>query len=165
MRERMKNIVVLSDTHGRTSNVKTLSAVFAEADYVIHLGDGAADMKEIKSLHPEKTFVCRGNCDIFSSDSLSEGELEVEGVKFFFCHGDKYRVKSTLEGLADEAKKRGATVALFGHTHRAEIANRDGIFLVNPGSLKAPSNLGGTYAYISVADGKAYPVIVGERFV
>lgn len=161
----MKTIVVLSDTHGRKTNVNTLSAVFAEADYVIHLGDGAADMKEIKSLHPEKTFVCRGNCDIFSSDSLPEGELEVEGVKIFFCHGDKHRVKSTLDPLTSEAKKRGATLALFGHTHRAEITQKEGVLLVNPGSFRAPSNLGGTYAYISVGDGKAYPVIVGERFI
>lgn len=161
----MKNIVVLSDTHGRKANVKTLETAFADADYIIHLGDGASDMKEIKQQYPDKTFICRGNCDFFSSSALPEGELEVEGVKIFFCHGDKYRVKSTYEKIREEAKKRGATLALFGHTHRAEIVSDGGVTLVCPGSFHAPRNLGGTYAYISVSNGNAYPVIVGEQFL
>lgn len=161
----MKNIVVLSDTHGRKSNVRTLAAAFADADYIIHLGDGASDMKEIKEQYPDKTFICRGNCDFFSTTALPECELEIEGVKIFFCHGDKYRVKSTYTKIAQEAKQRNAVLALFGHTHRAEITTQEGVLLVNPGSFHAPKEFGGTYAYISVSNGKAYPVIVGERFV
>lgn len=161
----MKNIVVLSDTHGRKANLKTIADVFADADYIVHLGDGASDMKEIKEAYPDKTFVCRGNCDFFSSTALPEGELEIENVKIFFCHGDKYRVKSTYAKIAAEARNRGARLALFGHTHHAEICEQEGVLLVNPGSFHAPRNLGGTYAYISVSNGNVYPVIVGENMI
>lgn len=161
----MKNIVVLSDTHGRKNNVKTLAPIFADADFIVHLGDGAADVREFQALYPDKTFICRGNCDFFTAGFLPEGELTVEGVKFFFCHGDKYRVKSTYQTIVEEAKKRKASVALFGHTHRAEIREQDGVLLVNPGSFSSPKGFGGTYAYLSVSNGKAYPVIVGDDFI
>lgn len=87
----MKTIVVISDTHGHRAGIEKLKPLFAENDYIIHLGDGASDMRDIVNAYPEKTFVCQGNCDFFSA--LPEGELEVEGVKIFFCHGHKYRVR------------------------------------------------------------------------
>ena len=38
----MKTFVVLSDSHGRKKNVEKLLALFAENDFVVHLGDGSA---------------------------------------------------------------------------------------------------------------------------
>ena len=99
----MKTIVVISDTHGHRAGIEKLKPLFAENDYIIHLGDGASDMRDIVNAYPEKTFVCQGNCDFFSA--LPEGELEVEGVKIFFCHGHKYRVKADLSALAEEAPR------------------------------------------------------------
>lgn len=156
----MKTIVVLSDTHGNKDGVRRLSAVFKECDYVVHLGDGALDMSDVLAQYPKKTYVCRGNCDCVRA--LPEGELEVDGVKIFFCHGDGYRVKTDLSRLSREAKERGCSLALFGHTHRAEIVQTDGVTLVNPGSMRFPAYMGGSYAYITVKNGKVYPVIVGE---
>ena len=153
-------MIVLSDTHGHRDNVWRLEGAFKECDYILHLGDGALDMSEVLALYPKKTFVCRGNCDL--ARAPREGELEIEGVKIFFCHGDAYRVKWELFRLAEEAKSRGCQLALFGHTHRAEIAEVDGVTLVNPGSMKLPPFFGGSYAYITFKDGKAHPVIIGE---
>ena len=42
----MKTFVVLSDTHGRRKNMEKISALFWENDYVVHLGDGAGDMRD-----------------------------------------------------------------------------------------------------------------------
>ena len=156
----MKTIVVLSDTHGNKESVNRLWEVFKECDYIVHLGDGALDMSAALVEFPKKTHVCKGNCDFVRIPR--EGELEVENVKIFFCHGDRYGVKSRLDRLASEAKARGATLALFGHTHRAEITTQEGVTLVNPGSMRFPPHLGGTYAYITVKDGRATPVIVGD---
>lgn len=157
----MKNVVVISDSHGRKENIDRLLPILAEADYIVHLGDGAADMREISEKYPEKTYVCKGNCDFYPA--LKDYVLDVEGVRVFMCHGDRYRVKSTLLELAKEAKARGADLALFGHTHRAEIVQEDGVTLVNPGSLRFPAGQGGTYAYVSISKDKAYPVIVGDK--
>ena len=80
----MKTMIIFSDTHGHREGIERLMPLFSENDYVIHLGDGAGDMREVVNAFPEKVFVCQGNCDFVPA--LSEGELEVEGVKIFFCH-------------------------------------------------------------------------------
>lgn len=156
----MKTMIVFSDTHGHREGIGRLEKLFSENDYIIHLGDGAADMRDISREYPEKTYVCQGNCDFYPA--LAEWELEAEGVKIFFCHGHKYKVKSDLSRLAAEAKKRGCGVALYGHTHRALISEEDGVLLVNPGSLRFPAGEGGSYAYLVVNGDKVTATIVGE---
>ena len=95
----MKKLIVVSDTHGRREGLSELLPLIAENDYIVHLGDGAMDMREIRSEYPEKVYACCGNCDPFSPIP-EEGEIEVEGVKIFFCHGHRYGVKSGLTALA-----------------------------------------------------------------
>ena len=50
----------------------------------------------------------------------------------------RYGVKTLLGVLAHEAKEKGCDVALYGHTHRADICEMDGVTLINPGSLRYP---------------------------
>ena len=120
----MKTLIAVSDTHGHKENLNALSQIFEECDYIVHLGDGRADMREISEKYPEKTYVLKGNCDLCGG--LKEAEIQIEGVKIFACHGDLYRVKSEPFTLAEEAKRRGASVALYGHTHRAAVHRADG---------------------------------------
>ena len=133
----------------------------AENDYIVHLGDGCGDMRTFWREYPEKVYVCAGNCDFFSP-LPAEGELEIEQLKIFYCHGHAYRVKSDLHDLAREAKKRGCDIALYGHTHNALISEIDGVTLINPGSLRAAVGKGGSYCYLVIHGNKATPVIVGE---
>ena len=44
----MKTVLVISDTHGRKENLDALSRLMEESDYIVHLGDGRADMREIE---------------------------------------------------------------------------------------------------------------------
>lgn len=155
-----KTIVVFSDTHGRKENVDELEPLFRIADLIVFLGDGLCDLKDVIQKYSEKLVKTSGNCDPVRL--FSEGEFELDGVKFFYCHGDKYRVKTRKDELATEAKRRGCSVALFGHTHRAEICTEDGISLICPGSLRLPLSHGGTYACIDVENGKITPFIVGN---
>jgi putative phosphoesterase len=159
----MKTLLIISDTHGNTKGIDDLMPLIAENDYVVHLGDGGADMREARTLYPEKVYACAGNCDFFSPLPL-DGEIEVEGIKIYFCHGHQYGVKSQLAKLALEAKRRGCDIALYGHTHAADITNVDGVTLINPGSLRYSMGKGGSYCYLVVNKNKATPVIVGERF-
>lgn len=156
----MKTIVVISDTHGHRAGIEKLKPLFAENDYIIHLGDGASDMRDIVNAYPEKTFVCQGNCDFFSA--LPEGELEVEGVKIFFCHGHKYLRKGRFVRFGGGSRAPRCKAALYGHTHRALISEENGVLLVNPGSLRYPAGEGGSYCYLTVNGDKIYPVLVGE---
>ena len=158
----MKKLVVISDTHGSRKGIDALSPLIAENDYLFHLGDGATDIRKEWTEYPDKAYFCGGNCDYLSA-LPAEGEVEIERVKVFYCHGHRYGVKSGLGALAAEAKKRGCALALYGHTHRAMIAQIDGVTLVNPGSARYPANEGGSYAYVVVNGEKITPVLVGEN--
>ncbi len=157
----MKTVLIMSDSHGHRENIDALYKIIDEADYVVHLGDGVPDMREYTEKYPEKTYVCKGNCDLFPA--LKEWVLEVEGVRIFMCHGDRYRVKSDVNRIVEEAKKNDCSVVLHGHTHEAVVETVDGVLVVCPGTMKYPAELGGTYAYMTIGNGKAYAVIVGEK--
>ncbi len=157
----MKKLIVISDTHGNTRVAEQLYALAAENDYVLHLGDGATDMKELRKLFPEKVYACAGNCDAYGS-LPDEGELEVERVRILYCHGHRYGVKKSLDILARVAKSRGCQIVLYGHTHAAQITKIDGVTLVNPGSMHYEPGKGGSYCYLVVNKDQFTPVLVGE---
>ncbi len=123
---------------------------------MVHLGDGAGDMRDYCARDPEKFYVMKGNCDFVSA--LEETVIEAEGVRIFCCHGHKYGVKSTLARLAARAKELDCTLALYGHTHRAGIADVDGVLCVNPGA--AGDYVSPSYCYLAVHGEKTTPVIV-----
>lgn len=146
----MKTFVVLSDSHGRSVNVKKLQPLFAENDYIVHLGDGSTDLRDTFTQFPDKTYICKGNCDF--SYGAEELVIEAEGLSLYCCHGHKYGVKTRLDRLAARAKEMGCEIALYGHTHRAAIDVVDGVTCINPGSLgsySAPS-----YCYLVLHKGK-----------
>lgn len=157
----MKKLLIISDTHGSNKGIEKLKPLIAENDYVIHLGDGAGDMREIMRLFPDKTYLCAGNCDFFSP-LPDEGIIEVEYLKILYCHGHRYGVKQSLQNLYYAAKEKGCDIALYGHTHNADITQKDGILLINPGSARYPAGEGGSYCYLVINKDKATPVIVGE---
>ena len=160
----MKTILVVSDTHGSKAGLEKLYPLIAENDYIIHLGDGANDMRDIRSLYPDKVYACAGNCD-YSSVLPDDGILEVEGVRIFFCHGHKYDVRAGLDVLAYAARERDCDVALFGHTHNAVISEIGGVTLVNPGSLQTHVWDGNTsYAYLVVNNKKVTATLVGNKY-
>ncbi|MBR2330276.1 MAG: metallophosphoesterase family protein [Clostridia bacterium] len=130
----MKTVLVISDTHGSRKGIDDMRALIAENDYLIHLGDGALDVRAEFSAYPNKVYFCAGNCD-YLSVLPTEGELQVEQVKILYCHG---------------------------HTHVAKIDVIDGITLVNPGSARQPKGAGGGYAYVVIHKDKITPVLVGE---
>lgn len=157
----MKTMIVLSDSHGNAKGIEKLNSLFAENNYIVHLGDGEGDMRKVRSEYPDKTYVCRGNCDFFSPIP-EDGEIEVENVKIYYCHGHRYGVKSQLTRLAEEAKRRDCDIALYGHTHNARIDEINGVTLINPGSLRRAVGEGGSYCYLVINKDKFTPVIVGE---
>ena len=130
----MKTIIILSDTHGNRRAIEKLYPLFEENDYIIHLGDGNKDMSEVYRAFPNKTFVCNGNCDFSTAYSKDEWVLEIENCKILCCHGHKYRVKTGTDALKQEALSRGCNVALYGHTHRAEVEQNENLTVMNPGN-------------------------------
>ena len=148
----MKTVTIVSDSHGNRSALDKLFPVFAESDYIIHLGDTSSDGQYIKKAFGDKTYLINGNCD-HPKLGVDEIIIEIEGVKIFACHGDKYGVKQGYDRIAYRAEEQGCNVALFGHTHRAVEIERGGVTLFNPGTLSRYCR--NTYLYLVVSGDKA----------
>ena len=152
-----KYLTVFSDSHGQRRNVSRLVGDASVSDKIVFLGDGLGDLIELFEFE-DKIVKVAGNCD-FTLRGNKQAIFEVEGVRFLAVHGDLFGVKSSLDRLTAFAKKEGVQVVLFGHTHKPIVENREGITLVNPGTL---SNYGDreTFAFITVKNGEVDAKII-----
>lgn len=157
----MKTLIAVSDTHSYGEALFELLPKIEENDFTVHLGDGFTDFKNVYCQFPKKTVAVRGNCDFFQG--LPEQEvLEIEQSRVLCCHGHLCGAKSGLDGLIARAKLLHCNVVLYGHTHRAQIDEIEGILLVNPGTLRLPLKGGGSYAYLVFNGKRTTAVIVGH---
>lgn len=145
-------ILVFSDTHGHCASMCT--AIDREMpDYVIHLGDHTRDAENLRSLYPMLPILSvRGNCDY---NDWSTPEIHVanfDGVQILCVHGHNYNVKGGLLRLYMAAKEKAVQIALFGHTHCAYCEEKDGLWLLNPGTCGRGNTA--TYAIVTVNNGK-----------
>lgn len=148
--ERLLRVVVVSDTHGRIARLETAMRQQPRAALYIHLGDGEWDLAEIRGMYPGRRFLAvAGNCD-FGSGLPDRGETELGGKRIFFTHGHAFYVKSGLSRVVDEAVTRGADILLFGHTHVPLTEYRDGLYILNPGSLGSPRDGVPTYGVVDI---------------
>lgn len=130
-------IIVFSDSHGSASYMRMALFDHPEAEMIIHLGDGERDLDKISELIEGRRVVqvC-GNCDFCSSFPANE-IVDVAGERIFCSHGHTESVKYGTEGLIKKAKLLGAHIALYGHTHQSVTSYDDGLYIMNPGSIRA----------------------------
>lgn len=154
------DVVLVSDAH-IPSRASAIPDAFREriaaADHVIHAGDfdseGAiADMRE---LAPELTAV-HGNMDPRVGLQTVE-TVELSGVEFVVTHGTgspggwEKRVAETVREHATTENP----VGVAGHTHEVTDTRRDGVRLLNPGSVTGASPASRvTMMTATVADGE-----------
>ena len=140
-------ILVVSDTHRDRAALRRAVLAQPSAEVVIHLGDGAEEAEEMKLNFPEKMFLLvRGNCD-WGSTLLPEAVAEFAGKRIFYTHGYTYNVKYGIYEAVSAARRSKADVLLFGHTHVPLTEYRDGLFIMNPGSLNGSC---GTYGILDL---------------
>ena len=130
-------ILVFSDSHSALRNMR-LAMERICPDAVIHLGDYVNDAEVIASEYPNiRFYMVAGNCDRYRvSPDFPETLVEsVRGVWVYMTHGHIQHVKSDLEMLLFNARRRGAQIALYGHTHIPDCRQlEDGLWVMNPGS-------------------------------
>ena len=140
-------ILVVSDTHRDAFSLRAAILKQPRAEVVIHLGDGEEEAVEAKNSFPDKMFLMvRGNYD-WGSTLPPEGTARLCGKNIFYTHGYTYHVKYGMYEIISAARDRRADILLFGHTHEAMTAFRDGLYLMNPGSL---CGSGGTYGILDI---------------
>lgn len=132
-----KTILVISDSHGQYLYLERLQKKLARPDYIIHLGDVARDQDYISALFCCSVDMVAGNNDIFTE---LPGEFTIREGKhvIWLTHGHGYGVYNGTDRLVRRAKALGADTVMFGHTHRPCIDLKDGVQLINPGSISMP---------------------------
>ena len=77
-------ILVISDSHGRTSKIEQAIEKEKEAKYIFFLGDCVKDIEDYPFIYPDRTFhIVSGNCD-YSSVFKSADTVTLAGKKIFF---------------------------------------------------------------------------------
>lgn len=136
----MMRILVLSDSHGDVPSLSIAIKNEKNADAVIFLGDGLNDFENVSHLLVGKKFAAvRGNCDsAFSTYPIKTIEF-FENKNIYCTHGYTEQVKFGLDKLKTAALYSDAAIALFGHTHIPYSSYENGLYLMNPGSVRQNS--------------------------
>lgn len=165
------NFIVISDSHGSLANWKKAETYFDQADMILHAGDllyhGARnplpdgyDTKGLVELINEAEYdllAVKGNVDALVDDwvlpySLPEFTVvEDNGLRIVIYHG--YQHDNDAERAAF-AKRFGAEILIYGHTHIPCIKEKEGIILLNPGSIALPKQTPKVPTLASIKDGK-----------
>ncbi len=152
-------LVVISDSHRKASAVDDILSVEKDSCDIFFLGDVVSDIEDFTFMYPQKSFhIVSGNCD-YISNFPSVDLVKLGGKTILFTHGHNYGVKEGIASLLKAAKKCGADIVLYGHTHSADISYLNGIFLVNPGSCSKSRNGRNSYAVIDITEKGIMPII------
>ena len=144
----------LSDMHGSVYYTKkTLEAFEHEnADYIIILGDqlyhgprnplpkdyDPNEVAELLNKYKDKIIAVRGNCDSEVDQMMLDYPLMSDynivfynERRIFVTHGHIYN-KVNRPNITD------GDVLIHGHTHVPTAEKKDGIYILNPGSISLP---------------------------
>ena len=153
-------IIVISDSHGRTSAIEEAIEAHPEAKDIFFLGDCVNDIEDLTYIYPDKSFhIVAGNCDGYSFYK-SVDFTTLSGQKIIFTHGHTLSVKSGLERLKAFGEAENAHIVLFGHTHTAITEYENERYFVNPGSLSHGSLGFRSYAVIDIEENGIKPIII-----
>lgn len=113
---------LISDTHGYVD--PRIPSLFRHVDRILHAGDigSEAVLEQLARIAP--LIAVRGNADLHLAAVLPErANVELDGVGVHLVHRRE-----------DAMPPPGTAVVVYGHTHRAQTEQRDGITWVNPGA-------------------------------
>ena len=155
-------ILIISDTHGDIDKAVEILGSNNDIDLLIHLGDYFRDAQKLADLFPRlQVEYIYGNCDFMIGDTPAEKLLEFKGKRIFITHGHRYSVKWEYDKLVRKAEETDADLVLFGHTHVADLVEKERFTLLNPGSISmSDGSSGESYALVEIKDGKINTDIV-----
>ncbi len=157
-----ERIAVFSDTHGNSRDIRDAVRHNGPFNMLVHLGDGVGDGESVAA---EAGIVFRGvggNEDHFRLMTMpAEDVFRVGPWTFFAVHGHQMEINPYhpeslwnrhLKEMALWARRKGAHIFLFGHTHKPMLRKEDGIFICNPGDQYPGSQTPPSFAVIEVGD-------------
>ena len=152
-------IGIVSDSHGSTRAIdRMLSHPAAEGVTLwLHAGDITPDAEYLAMVTEGKAKVryVAGNSDWPAPGARYDDVVEAAGHRIFLRHGNMYGVRFTTKMLCDAAGESGCDIAVYGHTHVAEISTGH-ITVLNPGSVARPRDaMQGSFLVMELEQGKA----------
>lgn len=130
-------ILAVSDSHGRDNGMLKAMAREEPFQLFFHLGDSQKKERELKAMVSCPCYMVAGNCD-FDTDLPSSRIVEAAGHRILLTHGHRDLVSMTYEYLLERAQREHCDIVLAGHTHVPVNEYRDGVWLLNPGSITWP---------------------------
>ena len=118
-------IGLISDTHGllRKEVVENLN----DCNLIIHAGDiGKYEVIENLSKICNVEFI-RGNCDKDKNIAKEDRVIEIYNKRIYLIH-DISKVNINL-------KEENIDIVVYGHSHKSNIYEDNGILYINPGSV------------------------------
>ena len=139
--------LIISDTHNNTYYLNRVLDKVGNLDGLFHLGDFDGHECDIQAMVECDTYMVGGNNDFFCG---LERELLVEigGYRIFMTHGHRYGVGYGQDRILEVGKDLAANIVMFGHTHKPLITQKEGLYLINPGSISQPRQEGRIPTYI-----------------
>jgi putative phosphoesterase len=113
-------IMIVSDSHGRNYYLEKAIDRVKPIDLLIHLGDLEGSEEYVTEIAPCKVEIVAGNNDFFTNmekDKL----ITIGNYKVFLSHGHRYGVNYGADKIKEIAMQHGASIAMFGHTHKPLI--------------------------------------------
>lgn len=147
-------LLFLSDIHGSAYYTKQALEILKkeEADYLIILGDELYhgprnplpkdyNPKEVASLlneYSKKITAVRGNCDSEVDQMLLNYPMMTEYSTIFYNEKRIFVTHGHIYNKANMPNMSSGDVLIYGHTHIPLAEKKDGIFVLNPGSISLP---------------------------
>lgn len=128
----MKKIVVMSDSHGYHQMIDEVYTREQNADFYVHCGDSEA-YKEMM----QGWITVKGNND-WMGDFNEQIIFQAEDLTFLVCHGHRFGYFEREKHMIETLKKYKCQVLLSGHTHIPHFEQKEGFYLINPGSTTLP---------------------------
>ena len=146
-------LLVFSDSHAGLSFMRKCVDVM-KPDAIVHLVDCYDDAQVLMEEYPHiPVHAVAGNCDRYRAPLDAREMLcyPLGGVMTLMTHGHNYHVKSGTGALTAEARRLGAKLALYGHTHRMDYHVEEDLTVFNPGAC---GSFGGSAGLIKIIDGE-----------
>lgn len=123
-------ILLVSDTHGSSAFIKAIE--HEQPDLIIHAGDSQLPSSNFKDL---SMLIVNGNCD-YGLGYQDEIFYTINQDMIMLTHGHNYFINADLSQLALAAKNYGCNIAIYGHSHIANVEYVNDILCINPGSYE-----------------------------
>ncbi|MDF2606892.1 MAG: phosphodiesterase [Bacillales bacterium] len=158
----------MSDTHGSYEYVVQTLELLKGSKQICHLGDvlyhgprndlpETYNPKKLADILKNRTDIIyvRGNCDSDVDETVTGQDIsnklkiiDFDNYRFYLVHG----YEETEDERIKEAKRFGCNVVVSGHSHVKVLKEKDGIIVLNPGSVTIPKD--GTRSFAVYENGQ-----------